>query len=319
MNEYRIGYLTVMVLGLCLLALMLSACGARSDAEESEQPPVAYESPNTGFEDFGIKDESGELLPERNLPEAEDEQLSTAEQQLIFAPAGATQPGIKPTSFRTCVQGDNAQNCVVPSQKDFVYSFASGSETAKSQYRSAISAARDQLVAQGMESCSTNGCWHFREATSVNDPTITVRIILNESATVSACPGSASDTRSLFCYDGPTRSWSKLSPLSGTYHSWNDDSSPPSLAFDEGEIKYQPLFTPAQKTTRRMNVVKAAVLSFGGKGLMFDSGTDRCSQATLWPPSQPCFIYPADACWMNGFGDEGDQDHISVLGANCGT
>ncbi len=280
MNEYRIGYLTVMVPGLCLLALMLSACGGESELGD---------------------------------------ELGTASQGLIFAPAGAVQPGIKPTSFRTCVQGDSGQNCVVPSQKDFVYSFASGSETAKSQYRAAIAAARDQLVAQGLESCSTNGCWHFREATSINDPTITVRIVLNESPEISACPGSVSETRTLFCYDGPTRGLVKRSPLSGTYHTWNYDSSPPSLAFDEGEIKFQPLFTPAQKAIRRNNVVKAAVLAFGGKGLMFDSGTDRCSQATLWPLGKVCVIYPQDACWMNGFGGEEDQGGISILGTDCGT
>ncbi len=98
MNEYRIGFFTVMVPGLCLLAAMLSACGGEADP--------------------------GDATPE---------DIGTASQGLIFAPAGAVQPGIKPTSFRTCVQGDSGQNCVVPSQKDFVYSFASGSETAKSQ------------------------------------------------------------------------------------------------------------------------------------------------------------------------------------------
>lgn len=241
-------------------------------------------------------------------------------QGLIFAPAGATQPGMKPSTFTSCFQGDTMQNCVVPNRKDFVYFFAAGTASEKSVYGGVISQIRDALIAQGMESCSSNGCWHFREATNVNDPDITVRIVINSSWTVSACAGSAGKARQLYCYDGATRALIKdpSAGLSGTYHTWAGVAS---LAFDEGEIAGNLLLSSAQRMNRRRQIVALAVLGYGGLGAVV-IGNGRCLNEDLLSVNTSCAISASDSCRMNGFGDDadgGDADHISIVGANCGT
>lgn len=255
----------------------------------------------------------------------EETEVGQAYEGLIFAPAGATQPGMQPTTFNACFQGVQNQFCVVPSQKDFVYFFASGTETQKSVWEGVIAQTRDKLIAAGMQQCTSNGCWHFRRATNTFDPDITVRIILNNQYSqstglpISACSGSSGTVRTLYCYDGPTRSLVKNTPLSGTYATWNyDGDSTPSLAVDANEIDSNVLLTSAQKQNRRLQVAGMFVLNFMGEGAV-GINNNRCRHYELLNPNVNCVMSAADACLANGFGGEEDQDGIQILGADCGT
>lgn len=244
---------------------------------------------------------------------AVDDAYDTASEPLVFAPTGAAQPGIRPTTFDTCIEGDTAQLCVVPNHKDFVYFFAAGTPAEKAQYRALIAARVAALRTNGLATCNRNSCWKFREATVFNDPALTTRIIINGVASNSLCPGLPERTRSLYCFNGPTRGLIKSTPLSGTYNTWNGVYD---VSIDDGEIESRALLTTQKKNNLRTQVVGAIVLGAMGKGLA-NIGNNRCNNIQL-NADVSCESAPAEACFGNGFGDDGDQDHVGELGADCG-
>lgn len=237
--------------------------------------------------------------------------LGTAQQALIFPPTGAAQPGIRPVTLDTCIEGDTTQLCVVPHHLKMIYYFTAGTGSQKSVWGSLIQGEATKLRANGLNQCSRPSCWEFREASAFNDPTITTRIFIN-GGTESMCTGVLDRTRSAYCFDGPTRGLIKRSPLSGTYNTWNGIHN---ITIDAFEIENASL-TPAQKENLRQQVAGAFVLGEMGKGLA-NIGNNRCNNVFL-NPNVTCVSAPAEACFGNGTGGDEDQDGVQELGANCG-
>lgn len=245
-----------------------------------------------------------------------DRELGQASQPLIFAPAGATNPGIKPGNYQTCIQGDQNQNCVIPDEKDLIWYLYDGSSAQKTAVRAQVTEWYLDMVALGLEVCPQNGCWQFREATSLDDPELNLVIAIGQSAS-GFCPGTASQTRSLICWGGETTGVPKdsNSGLAGTYHRFADHIVPVAT-IDYAQIQGLAL-TPAQKVNRLRQATRAILLGFGGKGLMI-IGNNRCNNTNLLAPDAVCSASASEACFFNGFGGEGEE-MLFIGGANCGT
>lgn len=286
---------------LSVLGCIALGCGAPSD----EVRPLYLVDGEMVFGEQGIE-----------LETAPASELGQSSQALMFAPAGASNPGIKPDTYQTCTQGDSNQNCVIPHQKAIIWHIYDGTSAQRTAVRAQIAEWRLDMVAQGMQECSHASCWQIREGDGLDDPELTVVISLSQSASGS-CPGQSDQTRSLFCWGGQTTGVPKhnASALWGTYHRFADHIVPV-VTIDYVQIQSLPGLTAGQKTNRLRQVTRAVLLGAGGKGLAV-IGANRCNNTYLLDPSASCAASASEACFFNGFGDVGN-DLLWIGGANCG-
>lgn len=241
--------------------------------------------------------------------EDEPADLGQTSQGLMFAPSGAMQPGIRPGSESSCVQGDHNQNCVIPRVKALRFYMYGPTGAAMNTIRSQVNAWYTDMVAKGLSQASDG--WAFSEATDLGDEDITLIIDVNTGG--SFCSGP--DTKGLSCFTGSTTGLQTFF-LFGTYHTWQEGTVPV-LHIDTGEISGLSGHTSAQKANLLHQAVWSGLDRFGGIGLMA-TGDSRCNLSTRLP-NVTCVNRTQQACFFNGFGDGGNTDSVWIGGANCGT
>lgn len=237
--------------------------------------------------------------------------LGQADAELMFAPAGATQPGFKPDSETTCWQGsaNAAQNCIIPAQKAIRYYIDAESLQPEAHIRGEILEWYDDMVDDGLDQ-SLNG-WLVSETFNISDRHLTLVIDVNPSSQ-GACVASQGRTRRYSCFTGSTTGVPDIG-LQGTYHKW---VNVPVLHIDYAEIYARPNLTALQRGYLVRQAVRSGLERFGGVGLM-STGDARC--ATVEEQlNVKCESRPETACRFNGFGDVGN-DTLWIGGSNCGT
>lgn len=291
-------------LALTLLVAHGCACGgmAADGAAESESGTRLLYVEN-GELVFGPVEQGIEIEPVEPTGD-----IGQASQPLLFPRNGAGNPGIKPDTYQSCVQGDHNQNCVIPDEADLTWFLYDGTASQKLAVRAQMNAAWLELQNGGLAGqCKPTGvgCWKFREATDLSDPELNVVIALSVNASGS-CPGSADQTRSLLCWSGSTTGVAKdgATGLYGTYHRFADHIVPVAT-IDMAQLMASSL-TAAQKTNRIGQLTRALIQGFAGKGFAI-IGDNRCNNTFLLDPNVMCSLRPSDVCWMGNFGDKDDS------------
>lgn len=242
----------------------------------------------------------------------DDSELGSAQQGLMFAPAGATQPGVQPGTEFTCVQGQQGanQNCVIPRVKALRFYMYGPNGAAKNQVRQEINGWYQSMVTNGLSTASDG--WLFSEATDLADPHLTLVVDVN-TGTSGYCEGQT--IKGLSCLTGSTTGVQAIG-LIGTYHTWASGVVPV-LHVDTGEIGALPGLSTTQRNRLVRHAVWSGLLRFGGIGLN-GSSDGRCNNSTRLT-NQTCTVTAAHACSFNGFGDGGNLSSVWIGGSDCGT
>jgi len=249
-----------------------------------------------------------------------DSDLGQVSQPLLFAPSGSRQPGFTPGDETSCVTtGGLAQNCIVPPvnglKKRFVYYIdggfgprIEGFGVARFDIYSQLTQMYTDLVAQGAES-SGAGALDYGETTDLDDPDLTYIIDVSDS---DFCAGTSS--KGNVCFTGSTTGISRDSTLVGSYHRM---VNVPAIHIDYESIRTHAGWTTANKRNALHQAIVLAFLKGIGQGPKNILLSTRCDQVTVttgfW-----CTLPPTAACKLNGWGDFGNPDSVSLLGTNCG-
>jgi hypothetical protein len=283
--------------------LMALACGGEAESDvtapEPQQPRLLYIDAD-GSEVFGF-------------PEGSDDagDVGSLEQPLVFAPAGAIQPGVRTDGTEiVCTPQSPNQNCVIPRFKAIRWIPYGNPGSQMTQVTNQVNAWYNDMVAKGLSQASDG--WLFSQATDINDRHLTLVVDVNPGT--GFCAGDS--TKGLSCMTGSTTGVQPLSGLVGTYHTWQEGTVPV-LHIDIGEILGLPGLTAQQKTNLVHQAVWSGLVRFGGLGLM-QVGDDRCYSQTR-QPNQTCVNRTQTACFFNGFGDAGNTSSVWIGGSNCGT
>lgn len=300
---------------LCILTALAAACSA-SEPGDGWRP--THLNRDTGELVFAPNEIAGIDLADSEPAEPAEGDIGQSEQPLIFPKNGAGNPGIKPGSYRSCESWDNGQNCVVPYRATLVWFPYDGTNAQKTEIRTHVNQWITDMVAMGLDQCSQQRCWKFREATSLDDPDLDLVIAIGQSSS-GACPGSAGTTRDLICWGGSTTSLTKASGqgLFGTFHRFADHIVPVATV-DYAQVQNTPGLTANQKFMRTRQAVRAILLGYGGKGLA-QIGNSRCNNVDLLPLDEMCVEAQSEVCWFENLGDAGDPYTIRRLGPDCGS
>jgi hypothetical protein len=309
-----------------LAAALLVGCGgydlevpedAGSPDEQAEET-VAPEERLLGIEPdgtlrYGTEPDFVDLTPAAG-------ELGQTSQPLVFASAGATQPGSRPDTSETCVVGDNLQNCRIfgragnagmTGSNKMRYWVIGGNAGQLAALTTSINAFYNTAVAQGAITSGANG-FKVEQGTSINDPALTVvfDLVTNSSG---FCTGPNGKTRNNFCWSGQTQGLAD-GGMPGTYHLV---LGVPVVHFDIGEIDARAGLTAAKRTNLKNQAYWASFATFYNIGLVV-VGDNRCNNVDEKPDG--CVWRSQQSCFING---QGEFTDLSGLWENhsveCGT
>lgn len=230
-------------------------------------------------------------------------------QPLMSGYMGAQQFGFKPSTETTCTASDPNQTCVVPSQKALRFFITGGSSAQRQVVRTKVNAWYQAMVSAGLG--QTISDWLFSEASSVNDPYLT--LIIDVDTGNGFCTGTGNETNDYSCFSGSTTALVEASGINGNYRRW---TAVPVLHIDYDEVQAISGLNNTQKANATHHVIWSGLNRFVGLGLVI-VGDNRCTKSTVIT-FEPCFVTTAQACAANSFGDEGNQTEWRFGGVNCG-
>lgn len=295
-----------------LIAVAMAACGG--EAYDLAQPDASTSNGRPLYVENGlVVTGEGDIEIEQGEPTSD---IGQSRQPLVFPFNGAANPGIKPGSYRSCGQDPN-QNCVVPRRPGrLVYHLYDGTAAQKTEVRTHVNQWIVDMHNMGLDECSQQRCWKFREASDLGDPELDLVIAISQSA--NACSGTAGTTRDLICWGGSTTGVEKdtASGLFGTFHRFADHIVPVATV-DYTQVAGSNL-TANQKYMRVRQAVRAILLGYAGKGLAV-IGNSRCNNVNLLALDEMCVESASEVCWLENQGGAGEPDEIVRLGPQCGS
>lgn len=259
-----------------LALILLSACGAPEDIDlgESQQTYLAPQrGPGT---EFGYQDTDAAL---------------------------------------NCLLSQPGQTCIIPATKQIRW-WVEANTGSTSADRAAVRNRVTQFIAElpglGLAiDCTDSSKYCFSEASSLNDPLLTLLVSANGAGTGSLCPGNAANAEAYVCVKGDKTALTEDNGVVGNYVR----RAIATVHIDLGDINAHG--TDATQDARGVHyaVYNGMLKAMGIGGL--DANNARCSSRTANFTST-CFVTNSEICELNGFTEFNDTTHYGNRQQNCG-